>query len=90
MALPEKVVTKEIEKYISNDWIPAALLNQSHITVVKGVRGSGKTLWTAICLYLKWKAGYTVFHNGALKFGQELDIADMLSYTVDNDLKTVT
>lgn len=96
MSLPEKVVNKDIEKYISNDWIPAALLNQSHITVVKGVRGSGKTLWTAICLYLKWKAGYTVFHNGALKFNgknaaggicQELDIADMLSYTVDNDLK---
>ena len=66
-------VSPEIQKLISKntaatDWIPAAVLNQSAVTIVKGVRGSGKTLFTAICMYHKWKAGYKVFHNGALKF----------------------
>jgi KaiC/GvpD/RAD55 family RecA-like ATPase len=85
-------VSPEIQKLITKntaatDWIPAAVLNQSSVVIVKGVRGSGKTLFSAICMYHKWKSGYKVFHNGALKFGDHLDIADMLSYTVENDLQ---
>lgn len=78
-------VSPEIQKIVKNfgvnDWIPAGMLNQSYVTIIKGVRGSGKTLFSAICMYMKWKQGLKVYHNGALKFGEELDISDLLSYT---------
>tara|TARA_R110002020_G_scaffold63845_1_gene170041 strand:- start:902 stop:1831 length:930 start_codon:yes stop_codon:yes gene_type:complete len=88
MGKNDVIIPNEILKNInSNDYIPAALLNQSFVYIVKGVRGSGKTLWTAINLYMKWRSGHKVFHNGALNFGTVIDMNEMLNYIEESELQ---
>ncbi|MAC32014.1 MAG: hypothetical protein CME38_00220 [Haliea sp.] len=78
---------KVLENFTPQDWISADVFNTSFITAVKGSRGMGKTLWCAINLYHKWLQGYKIFHNGCLKFGEQLDVEQMFNYATETDLE---
>tara|TARA_R110002020_G_scaffold30724_3_gene96524 strand:- start:1455 stop:2390 length:936 start_codon:yes stop_codon:yes gene_type:complete len=83
----EKILGKRQVKQIGSGFVPASYINNSFIIVVRGTRGQGKTLWTAINMYMYHQRGMKIFHNGFLNFGEQLDINQLFNYAEKNELE---
>lgn len=83
----EKILGNNQIKQIGSKFVPASYINNSFIIVVRGTRGQGKTLWTAINMYMYHKRGIKIFHNGFLNFGEQLDINQLFHYAEQNELQ---